>query len=284
MSILEEFYRVTKNQKCPVCGKPDWCLIGKDGKRVICPKVPEGATSVWGDAGYLHFLSNEIKAPRVIYYKPKNDDIPVASVNAEALAMKFGNNLPVERVKLLATSLGVSWQSLGMLDIGWSEDHQSYTFPMRDHDGKVIGIRTRAIDGSKKTVYGTRNGLFMVMNGREQGPLIVVEGPTDAAAAHDLGYRVIGRPSCNGGKDMLHRLCLKTRPEIVIVSDNDGPGLNGAYSLADHLHGVTKWVKVVRPLKGKDLRKWLNEGLRPAVLNAVIQNVPCWARRSAAHA
>ena len=34
-----KWIRVTKRNPCPVCGKPDWCLISEDGKAAICARI-----------------------------------------------------------------------------------------------------------------------------------------------------------------------------------------------------------------------------------------------------
>ncbi len=43
---------------CPICGKPDWCLVDADDPEdpaaAICPRVPSGRDL--GEAGYLHIL------------------------------------------------------------------------------------------------------------------------------------------------------------------------------------------------------------------------------------
>ena len=41
---------------CPVCGKPDWCLVAEDGSAAICARIEEGSVKRCGDAGWLHIL------------------------------------------------------------------------------------------------------------------------------------------------------------------------------------------------------------------------------------
>ena len=43
--------RVNKKNLCPICGKPDWCLIDEDGSAAICQRISEGAKKKCGDAG-----------------------------------------------------------------------------------------------------------------------------------------------------------------------------------------------------------------------------------------
>lgn len=46
--------RVSRQNPCPVCGKPDWCLVAKDGSAAICSRIQEGSIKRCGDAGWLH--------------------------------------------------------------------------------------------------------------------------------------------------------------------------------------------------------------------------------------
>jgi hypothetical protein len=59
--------------------------------------------------------------------------------------------------------------------------------------------------------------------------LLIVEDPTDAAAAIDLGFRVIGRPSCIGCEDMIAALVRECGASTtLIVADADEPDQRGA--------------------------------------------------------
>lgn len=51
--------RVSKHRPCPICAKPDWCLISQDGEVAICARI-ESNKQV-GNAGWLHKLSDDIK-------------------------------------------------------------------------------------------------------------------------------------------------------------------------------------------------------------------------------
>ena len=37
------FVRVNKAHPCPVCGRPDWCLLAEDGSAAICARISDGA-------------------------------------------------------------------------------------------------------------------------------------------------------------------------------------------------------------------------------------------------
>lgn len=57
-SLLEDFIRVSDaGVNCPICGKPDWCLVSRNcpdnPDYAVCPRISEGGVSI-GEAGYLH--------------------------------------------------------------------------------------------------------------------------------------------------------------------------------------------------------------------------------------
>jgi putative DNA primase/helicase len=93
-------------------------------------------------------------------------------------------------------------------------------------------------------------------------PVLVVEGMTDTAAAMDLGFVAVGRPSNLACMDTLRDL-LRGRP-CVIVGENDRkadgrePGKEGATSAFETLRRVCRNVTVVMPPPHvKDLRAWV---------------------------
>jgi DNA primase len=159
---------------------------------------------------------------------------------------------------MLGRALGVSAASLERLGVGW--DGEAFTFPMRDERGAVIGIRRRFADGRKNCATGSRNGLFVPDGITGGGHLLVCEGPTDCAAALDLGFEAIGRPNCNSKVRMTVRY-VGARP-VIIVADNDVAGIAGARGLAEALAVRGRRVRIVVPPAGvKDLRAWRQRGL-----------------------
>jgi hypothetical protein len=121
--------------------------------------------------------------------------------------------------------------------------------------GKCVGIRLRAEDGRKWSVRGGHEGIF-VPRGTARVAYIV-EGPTDLAACLTLGLWGIGRPSCRGS--VAHTQVAINRLHIqraILVSDNDGPGIEGAKALASELQ-----IPIAAMLlPAKDLRQFLAYG------------------------
>jgi 5S rRNA maturation endonuclease (ribonuclease M5) len=172
---------------------------------------------------------------------------------------------------LLSEGLSLSARSLTELGVGWSQRHRATTWPMTDADGRVRGIRLRKTDGRKLSVRGGREGLFIPANVPISGGLIICEGATDTAALRDLSFDVIGRPSCNGGAELLVDAIEKWQPsDVAIIADADAPGQRGARSLAARLVGyVPNGVRIVTP-PAKDAREWVRKGTtRLDVLDAI---------------
>lgn len=61
MSLLNDYIRVSRKHPCPVCGKPDWCMISRDDpanpSKALCKRVEFPIK--WRDAGWLHKLRDD---------------------------------------------------------------------------------------------------------------------------------------------------------------------------------------------------------------------------------
>ena len=55
--------RVNRGNRCPVCGKPDWCLISQDGKAAICARIESDKPAGNKGAGWIHTLDNSMPLP-----------------------------------------------------------------------------------------------------------------------------------------------------------------------------------------------------------------------------
>lgn len=115
--------------------------------------------------------------------------------------------------------------------VGWHADGGAWPFPMVNAAGQVLGIRLRRPGGRKFAVTGSRDGLFLPSNSDPHTPHFrIAEGPTDAAALWDMGFRnPAGRPSGTGGTRLLIQLVRQRRPaNVIILADNDETGRRGA--------------------------------------------------------
>ena len=158
----------------------------------------------------------------------------------------------------LSDHLSLPVPALKRLHVGWSRAYESWTFPMRDASGAIIGVRTRRPDGTKKAVAGSRAGIF-IPDGITPKRLFIAEGPTDTAALLSLGLDANGRPSCTGCKPMVIEYAKQHRPtETIIMADGDEAGILGAESLASELVAVCTTKVMVPP--AKDCREWFING------------------------
>lgn len=275
----DNYIRATRTTRCPICRKPDWCLIARDGSAAICPRTPEGGKWL-GEAGFLHKLTDaepaQFSSTRNVYVAPRADFKADEAAEAMQAVVKNDDTGLVE----YASQLGLSADSLHALGIGYLRRESAFSFPMKDHKENVIGIRLRGWDGRKWAVNGSRSGLFI--GPRRSGTLYIGEGPTDTAALIDLDRWALGRPSCMGGTVETIKYVQKHRPSaVVIVSDRDGPGVVGAENLADALWSHVPAVRIIEPLVGKDIRQWRIQGCTPRQLEQVVLNSVQWSRRAA---
>ncbi len=183
-----------------------------------------------------------------------------------------------------AERLGVSDETLQCL--GCTLDGAgNLRWPERDADGAIIGYSTRFDDGSKKADAGGKRGLCYCSplhpyaGTSPDQPIILVEGLSDTAAATELGFDAIGRPSATGGNALLAPL-VKDR-HICIMGENDsGAGKTGAEKCASDLHGHAASVKVIfPPAEQKDLRAWVAAAGLDVVrgqLATAIDDAPLW--------
>jgi hypothetical protein len=273
--VREKMQRVTKARPCPICGKPDWCLVAEDGSAAICARIADGSVKKCGDAGCLHILEGRHDGHDRHKSGAKWRHTLTVAQGQDGRTQDFGqrsahyqSQLTSERLHTLAQSLGVSAASLQRLRLGW--DGLAWTFPMSSDCGTIIGIRRRFPSGGKASVKGSKTGLFIPIDLAGSGPLLFCEGPTDTAAALDLDFDAIGRPNCNSLVQMTIRAA-KGRNEVVVIADNDAVGRAGAQKLADALVLHCPTVKVVVPPDGiKDLRQWLHSGLTSETLQEIV--------------
>lgn len=266
--------RVSKTNPCPICHKPDWCLVAHDGSAAVCARIELGSIRKSGNAGWLHVLDYESYRKRSIYHfhiccikhKSKTE---MPYIHAQYIAATNA-----ARYLQASENLGVSIESLKRLQVGW--DGQAFCFPMKDVTGEIIGIRRRLLNGKKFCVPSSKTGLFIPLKLKGRGFLIIAEGNTDTAAGLDLGFDTIGRPSCNSASMPICEFC-KGR-NVVIIADNDtkpdgtNPGLKGASDLAKKLLLHCKTVRLsIPPQKHGDLRGWLQSGLTHNKLRAIIK-------------
>ncbi len=252
--------RVTRTKPCSICRRPNaehtstWCLRARDGTAAICPFTPDGGRNL-GAAGYLHKLNGAM--PHNVESPPRPRTRRL--VDWAALTKLYQQAAPPEAIRTLATGLGLTLISLLRLGIGRCNENV-WTFPMRNDKRGIIGLRLRNGNGEKSAIRDSRNGLFIPDGLTGDGPLLVCEGPTDTAAALDLGFNAIGRADCNTTV-FVAAFCIGR--EVVVVADTGDPGQAGAATLHAHLRERRIKTSVWTP-PAKDLRAACMAGLTRA--------------------
>ena len=256
------FTRVSKARPCPQCGKPDWCTVGDYG--VVCMRV-QSARAV-KNGGWFHAFDS---ARGQAAPPPPRPATQPPAINATAMHREWLAGTTAEALAAFAAGLGVSAASLAAVGAAWAPAHAAWAFPMCDGYGNVIGIRLRNERG-KFAVRGSRQGIFLAAV-PAQKTLFVCEGPTDTAAALDLGFFAVGRPNCCcGGLEVRTYARRHECVRAVIVADNDKPGLDGARKVGGELR--MPWAIYVPP--AKDLREFCRlGGSRNMIENTMKQTV-----------
>jgi hypothetical protein len=248
------FDRASERRPCPICGKPDWCLVS-DGA-ALCARN-ENKHRI-GDAGWLWVLSKSktVKRSTVMEYRLKPDR------DWDAMRDGFLIDITEPQVKWLADRLQVTPQSLRDFEIGWSNARAAYTFPLQYPDREFCGFQYRTMNGAKFVATGSDiSGLFIPwqipLNG--DSSIYITEGVSDAAFLHSRGRMAAARFSKNTYPIFVRDFLIDFDPpfdRVVIVADNDedGGGLSSAQRLA-RVCASDYWRIGVLVPPGKDIRK-----------------------------
>ena len=282
MPLPNTLVRVTKAAPCPICKKPDWCVVARDESVAFCCRTDYGSVRYCEKLCAWEFKLDGNRIDRVIAANKvvrNRTATPEPEIDAAKLNAEYQMDLADAQIETLCESLGIEEVGLGMLGLGYSKSHHSYTFPMRNVRERVVGIRLRNLEGRKWAVCGSRNGLFMPEGFDPIGDVYICEGPTDTAAALGEGLDAIGRSSCRGEVADIVKLFRRLKRRAIIVSDNDGPGESGARELADQLSTVTE-TRIIYPLAAKDMREWIVKGATNKLIECVAANAKPWKRTS----
>lgn len=276
---MSDWIRATKRKPCPVCRKPDWCGVSADGRVAHCMRVPNDRPLPGG--GWVH---NLFWPPDPITRRPVRRT-PIKAEPAPdwlTLHTEYMTALTISLLTDVSCQLGVSREALDRLGMGYTGSRGGapvYSLPMCDGNRDIIGIQLRYWDGTKRCIKGSRLGLFLPVEPSGKGYLVICEGATDTGAIMDLGYDAIGRPSCSVGNECVcEYLRHEKRRDVIVLADDDGPGLKGAIALSHLLYRLkvkaVRSVRILTPLTGGDARKWCEAGLTRTLLDGLIGNQP----------
>lgn len=262
--------RVTEAEPCRVCRKPDWCCHVEGGGG-LCQRVPSPRRI--GDAGWFH--PDPSGAEPVQFERREKPPAYAAMLQYHQRDRTAMNR---DRMRDLVVSTGIDAGALRAMGVGWNEPHGAYSFPMRDGDGRIVGLRLRNLEGRKWAVPGSRTGLFLCEQEfvKDQPvDIYLPEGPTDSAVLVELGFTVWGRPDArSGAAHAKHRLTrLRTIGtlvrNVVVIGDDDSAGITGARTFAETLaSSAPLGVRVVMPPSGLDTREWVDLGASKKMIEA----------------
>lgn len=254
------FERVSRARPCPVCKKPDWCRVFADGW-VECMRLQSDRPAKSG--GWMHRVGD---APS--RYIPTPPRIAVADIDATRIYRLWDAHTSQMQLEDLGGRLGLSIMALAGVGAAWSPPHAAWAFPMYDGYEEIVGIRLRANDGRKWAVRGSKQGIF-TGHVRAQKTLFVCEGPTDTVAAVELGLFAVGRPNCCcGGPEIKIYARRHGVSRVVIISDNDKPGLDGARKVGSEL----KLPFAVYVPPAKDVREFVQLGGTRAMIENTLKS------------
>jgi hypothetical protein len=260
--VNAKWIRVTKKDRCKICGRHDWCDYSPELGLALCMRIESDRPSKNAMGGWLHRTGAPL--PFIPYRKPTPEPPPQDFLR---MWRRWYDATGAGRLDALAALLGVGAGCLRSLGAAWNGS--AWAFPMRDAEMKVIGIRLRNDRGDKWAVKGSRQGLFIPVGDAEE-TLYVLEGPTDTAAALSLGLHAVGRPSCMGCEEMVKTYVRARRiKRTVIITDNDAPGLRGA----ERLKAMLPVLNCTYSPPCKDLREFVRLGGSRQLLEASIKDL-----------
>lgn len=262
--------RVNRGRPCWVCGHlhktQSWCLVDDARGLAVCPRV-ESDKKI-GDAGWLHrrdgTMPDRVEVRHALRHNPPTREFgndwqaalrAATPQDTDALAQAL--KLPVATVATV--DIGAwRWRSHG------DEAAQGWCFAMRGEAGAIIGLKVRTFDGRKLCATGSRLGLIY---GKAFDPgkptLVVTEGESDLMVAASWGLNAVARPGCKAATQTVAALARGKR--VMLITDNDQAGRDGAESLRQAIEPRAKEVVMVTP-PVKDLRAWAQAGATKADL------------------
>jgi hypothetical protein len=264
--ISREWHRVTRENPCPICKKPDWCSVSDDNSAVICMRIPSHKQV--GEAGCLHHLKKGSK-------KRRRPTRVIKSISRGAFDQQhkdYQADLQPQQVDWLSKQLGVSLDALRSFELGWKDDSSGFTFPIKFANEDICGIQIRTTDHGKFVVKGSMTrGLFVPTNLDPDRVCFVTEGVSDACALATLGFQAYARFSKATSPTIVNGLARhRELKHLVIVGDNDADegGRQSAQRCAAYCKAFRKTQLLFPPTK--DVRQWVRDGAtRDDVINRI---------------
>ena len=241
------------NVKCPICFRKDWCMIAEDGTAAICSRIETGSVKRVGEAGYLHILSKDF-SPKKYEAEPVPDIdwntlVTVQGVKLLSKRKEFGEFCKYTRINpIAALRFNIGYED------GWM------TVPLYKEANVISGIQRRK-DSFKRMVKHSKLGVFVpsAFFQYKCRTLAVTEGWSDAVAAIQYGFNVVGKFNSHCGDEWVAYYAKHIGCErVLLFADNDDVGREGAEKTKKYLFSTNKIPATVVIVEAGDLKKAYN--------------------------
>ncbi|MDD5434882.1 MAG: CHC2 zinc finger domain-containing protein [Nitrospira sp.] len=169
------------------------------------------------------------KNPDKVYFPSTKELKEPVQVDWESILQRGRANISAG-MKTFCAMLGISPKTADRFRVGYDMEKMQYLIPMYDPSGNISGIQRRAIDGTKKSMPHSKQGVFIARNYLYSlnRTLFICEGFSDAAITTEMGFQSIGRYNASQRlTEELYRHLIKFKC-IVIIEDNNKVGQVGA--------------------------------------------------------
>ena len=245
---------------CPVCGKPDGCLVSDDGAACICSRIEQDSVKKVGTGpfygGWLHILGD---------FKPKKYTEPEKPyINWNSVAVNQGRQLNEHAREFAEFCRDTKINPIAALRffVGW--DDGWITIPIYGEDGKISGVQKRQ-GVFKRFIEHSSAGVFVpsAFFQYKCKTLAICEGWTDTVIATQYGFNALGKLNSHVGNEQLKYFIDRIGCDrIVIFADNNenNVGMEGAEATKDFFSYLSKPIKIVLT-PHKDLKDCYTNGL-----------------------
>ena len=244
------------NVECPICHRRDWCLLAEDGTACICSRIEKGSVKRVGEAGYLHIRSKDF-SPKKYEAEPAPDIdwhtiVSIQGANLLSKRKEFGEFCKYTKVNpIAALRFNIGYEK------GW------FTIPLYREANVISGIQRRK-GALKRMVKHSKLGVFVpsAFFQYKCKTLAVTEGWSDAVAAVQYGFNVVGKFNSHSSDEWV-AYCAKHIgcERALIFADNDDVGKEGAERTKKYLFSANKIPATVVIVEAGDLKKAYNTGI-----------------------
>lgn len=170
------------------------------------------------------------------------EDVPVGEF-AQQVAREAWANLPVEGPMPMALfRRGITWETARRFELRYDPIRLAVVIPVRDEGGEVTGtIHWFPPEQKPPLKYVNSAGLprervlfgLCYLPQDDRRAIFLAEGPFDVMWLQQNGYPAVGLMGSYLGPDQIR--LLEAYPQIVIVTDNDAPGVKARSTIAKRL-------------------------------------------------